>query len=62
MKAKTEKSKPTIASRKPWGRLDEETKAKIVSEVNNGLLSERAAGRKYGLPKSTIGMWRDSII
>lgn len=60
MKAKTEKTiKPTIASRKPWGRLDEETKTKIVSEVNNGLLSERAAGRKYGLPKSTIGMWRD---
>jgi transposase-like protein len=39
--------------------LDEETKIKIVSEVNNGLLSERAAGRKYGLPKSTIGKWRD---
>ncbi|MEJ5995760.1 hypothetical protein WG904_15120 [Pedobacter sp. Du54] len=60
MKAKKEKTiKPTIASRKPWGRLDEETKNKIISEVNNGLLSERAAGRKYGLPKSTIGMWRD---
>lgn len=53
------KEKTTIASRKPWGRLDEETKAKIVGEVSSGLLSERAAGRKYNLPKSTIGMWRD---
>ncbi|WP_461791263.1 hypothetical protein [Pedobacter sp.] len=57
MKAKT--IKPTILSRKPWGRLDEETKIKIVSEVNNGLLGERGAGWKYGLPKSTIGKWRD---
>ena len=60
MKAKTEKTvKPTIAARKPWGRLNEETKAKIVSEISSGLLSERAAGRKYGLPKSTIGKWHD---
>lgn len=51
------KEKTTIASRKPWGRLDEETKAKIVGEVSSGLLSERAAGRKYNLPKSTIGLW-----
>jgi transposase len=60
MKTKTEKTlKSTISTRKPWGRLNEEIKAKIISEISSGLLSERAAGRKYGLPKSTVGKWHD---
>jgi transposase len=60
MKEKTEKTvSTTIATRKPWGRLNEEIKSKIISEISSGLLSERAAGRKYGLPKSTIGKWHD---
>ena len=60
MKAKAEKTvRPTIADRKPWGRLNEETKAKIISEISSGLLSDRAVGRIYGLPKSTIGKRHD---
>ena len=56
MKAKpVKKVKITLSNRRPWGRLDDGTKEKIVSEVRSGLLSKRAAGRKYGLPKSTIG-------
>lgn len=51
------KDKTKIATRKPWGRLGEDVKAKIVCEVNSGMLSKRAAGRKYGLPPSTIGNW-----
>lgn len=51
------KDKTRIATRKPWGRLDEDVKEKIVCEVNSGMLSKRAAGRKYGLPPSTIGNW-----
>ena len=51
------KDKTKIANRKPWGRLGEDVKEKIVFEVNSGMLSKRAAGRKYGLPPSTIGNW-----
>lgn len=51
------KDKTKIATRKPWGRLGEDVKKKIVCEVNSGMLSKRAAGRKYGLPPSTIGNW-----
>lgn len=51
------KDKTKIATRKPWGRLGEDVKEKIVCEVNSGMLSKRAAGRKYSLPPSTIGNW-----
>ncbi len=51
------KDKTIIATRKLWGRLGEDVKEKIVCEVNSGMLSKRAAGRKYGFPPSTIGNW-----
>ncbi|MFC4213534.1 hypothetical protein ACFOWA_20250 [Pedobacter lithocola] len=53
------KDKTKIATRKPWRRLGEDVKEKIVCEVNSGMLSKRTAGRKYGLPPSTIGNWLD---
>lgn len=60
MKAKTiKKAKVTIQNRRLWGRLDEKTKGKIVEELKSGLLSGRAASKKYGILKSTIGLWRD---
>ena len=59
MKAKAiKKTKVTIQNRQPWGRLDEKTKEKIVEELQSGLLSQRGASQKYGMPKSTIGLWR----
>lgn len=51
------KDKTKISSRKPWGRLSDDVKEKIVEEVASGMLSRRAAGRKYGLPTSMIGLW-----
>jgi len=51
------KDKTKISSRKPWGRLSDVVKEKIVEKVASGMLSRRAAGRKYGLPTSTIGLW-----
>ncbi|WP_316809943.1 hypothetical protein [Pedobacter heparinus] len=51
------KDKTKIATRKPCGRLGDDVKEKIVCEVNSGILSKRAVGRKYGLPPSTIGNW-----
>lgn len=60
MKAKSvKKAKGILSNRKPWGRLDERTKEKILSEIRGGLLTRRAAARKYGLPNSTIGKWQD---
>jgi len=51
------KDKTKISTRKPWGRLSEDVKEKILSEINSGILSKSAASRKYGLPRSTIGLW-----
>jgi transposase len=45
-----------------WGRLSEDVKEKIISEVKSGMHSKRAAGRKYGLPLSTIENWLENII
>jgi hypothetical protein len=59
MKAKTEKkAKVTLKNRQPWGRLDEKIKEKIVEELQTGLLTQSGASKKYGIPKSTIGLWR----
>lgn len=41
------KYKTKIATRKPWGRLGEDIKEKIVCKVKFGMFSKRAAGRKY---------------
>nr|WP_199159030.1 hypothetical protein [Pedobacter sp. ASV2] len=51
------KDKTKISTRKPWGRLSEDVKEKILCEINSGMLSKSAASRKYGLPRSTIGLW-----
>lgn len=51
------KDKTKITTRKPWGRLSDDVKEKIVYEIKSGMLSQRGAGLKYGLPKSTIGLW-----
>jgi len=61
---KTEKwqQKAKIAARKPWGRLVEDVQEEIVCKVKSGMLTKRAAGRKYGLPLSTIGNWQENII
>ncbi|RZM24782.1 MAG: hypothetical protein EOO88_21655 [Pedobacter sp.] len=53
------KDKTKIATRKPWGRLSDDLKEKIICEIKSGMLSQRAAGRKYGLPSSTIGKWME---
>jgi|GEM_PF-4104455 len=47
MKAKEEKV--TVKNRKPYERLSDTEKKKIVHEINSGLIGQRAASRKYGL-------------
>lgn len=55
MKAK--EKKVTVKNRKPWERLSDPEKRKIVHEVNSGLIGQRAAARKYGLNRNTLIAW-----
>jgi transposase-like protein len=55
MKAKEKEI--TVKNRKPWGRLSETDKKRIVHEINSGLISQRAAAQKYGLNRKRIGAW-----
>nr|WP_288878802.1 hypothetical protein [uncultured Pedobacter sp.] len=48
--ATNSRDKTKIATRKPWGRLSADIKEKIVREIKSGMLGQRAAGCKYGLP------------
>jgi hypothetical protein len=43
MKAKEKEI--TVKNRKPWGRLSDTDKKKIVHEINSGLISQRAAAK-----------------
>lgn len=56
---KTKTKEVTIKNRKPWERLTEVEKKRIVREVNSGLLGQRAAARKYGLSRNSVSAWID---
>jgi NCAIR mutase (PurE)-related protein len=53
MKAK--EKKVTVKNRKPYERLSDTEKKKIVHEINSELIGQRAASRKYGVNRKTIG-------
>lgn len=55
MKAKEKEI--TVKNRKPWGRLSDTEKKKIVHEVNSGIIGQRAAARKYGLSRNRLSAW-----
>jgi transposase len=55
------KAKVTIQNRKAWGRLDEKTKEKIVKELQGGLIGQREASRKYGIPRNTMVAWMGKL-
>lgn len=55
MKEKTKKrQRPTILSRDPYKRRSESEMTKIVQEINSGIITKRAACRKYGLNRRTL--------
>ena len=54
---KTKETGLPISERKPYSRLSEDEKRKIVQEVNSGVIGLRAAGRKYGISRKTIATW-----
>lgn len=54
---KTKGKKVTVKNRKPYERLSEREKRKIVHEVNSGLIGQRASAKKYGLSRNTLSAW-----
>lgn len=53
------KEKVTLDNRRSWGRLDEQTKAKILKEIQSGLIGQREASRRYAIPRGTIVKWQN---
>ena len=56
-----ERPVPTLENRKLFGRLDETTKAKILKEINDGLICQRQASKKYNSPRTTIILWQRKV-
>ncbi|MBC7418285.1 MAG: hypothetical protein H7325_09035 [Pedobacter sp.] len=56
-----EKPVPTLENRKLFGRLDEATKSKILKEINDGLIGQRQASKKYNIPRTTIILWQRKV-
>lgn len=57
---KTKKKKISVeglSNRKPWQRLDEMAKSKIIRDVTIGHMSYREVSRKYSLSRNTIKKW-----
>ena len=56
MKAITGKKKKVAAviRRKPFDKVEEKTKIKIVEEIKTGMISCLGASRKYRVPRNTI--------
>jgi hypothetical protein len=61
MKEKTAKKiAPTSpVQSKPWERISPKLQAKIVEEVESGLIGHRAAVRKYGVSRTVLSLWKE---
>lgn len=46
-----------VVRRKPFDKVDEQTKLKIVEEIKTGMISCLGASRKYRVPRNTIKAW-----
>ena len=59
MKAIPLKSKKAVvlSKRRPFQRVDEKTKLKIVEQIKSGLISCMGASRKYRIPRNSIKAW-----
>jgi transposase-like protein len=54
---KVKEKKVNVKNRKPYERLSDAEKKKIVHEINSGLIGQRAAARKYGINRNTLIAW-----
>lgn len=49
--------KPKLLKREKFERLSKKTKAKVVKEVESGLIKLRVAALKYGVSRQSISEW-----
>ncbi|MEB0300421.1 hypothetical protein [Mucilaginibacter sp. 5C4] len=63
MKAVSVKKKKVaiVVRRKPFDKVDEQTKIKIVEEIKTGMISCLGASRKYRVPRNTIKAWAGKL-
>lgn len=52
-------SQKAISERKPYARLSEDEKLKIVQQINLGLIGHRASARKYGISRNYNSIIKD---
>jgi len=58
----TKKKKAAIiVRRKPFDKVEEQTKIKIVEEIKTGMISCLGASRKYRVPRNTIKAWAGKL-
>jgi hypothetical protein len=50
-----------IVRRKPFDKVEEQTKIKIVEEIKTGMISCLGASRKYRVPRNTIKAWAGKL-
>ena len=50
-----------VVRRKPFDKVDEQTKIRIVEEIKTGMISCLGASRKYRIPRNTIKAWAGKL-
>lgn len=55
------KKAETVVRRKPFDKVEEQTKIKIVEEIKTGIISCLGANRKYRVPRNTIKAWAGKL-
>ena len=50
-----------VVKRKPFDKVEEQTKIKIVEEIKTGMISCLGASRKYRVPRNTIKAWAGKL-
>jgi hypothetical protein len=62
MKEKIKKKhKASILSRDPYKRRGEAEMVRIICEIQGGMISKRAACKKYGLNRNTLAHWMSRL-
>jgi hypothetical protein len=50
-----------VTRRKPFDKVEEQTKIKIVEEIKTGMISCLGASRKYRVPRNTFKSWAGKL-
>ncbi|MCO5936131.1 hypothetical protein NAF17_11330 [Mucilaginibacter sp. RB4R14] len=55
------KKAAAVVRRKPFDKVEEQTKIKIVEEIKTGMISCLGASRKYRVSRNTIKAWAGKL-